>query len=344
MRSHLRTIVVLALALALLALFLHNVDLRGVVGEIIHARPDWLALSLATMFVNLAIRARRWQYLLEPLRRTTFGNAFRATAVGFAASTVLPARAGELIRPYFLARHERMSATGAFATIVLERLMDTLTVLVMLASYVFVFGRDLAAANSVAFTAVKWAGGTAAAGALAALVVLFVLAGNPAKLGETLTRLGGVLPSTFAGLLGRIAEKFATGLAAIRRPERLVVALLWSVPLWLCIGLGIWAAAMAFRLHVPYTGSFLLTALLVIGVAVPTPGAVGGFHEAFRLGTTMFFGAPNSAAVGAAIVLHAFSVGPSLLLGLFFAAQEGLNLAGMRQLADQAEPGRAANV
>jgi len=54
MRSHRRTIVVLALALALLALFLHNVDLRGVAGEIIHARPEWLALSLATMFVNLA--------------------------------------------------------------------------------------------------------------------------------------------------------------------------------------------------------------------------------------------------------------------------------------------------
>jgi hypothetical protein len=53
----------------------------------------------------------------------------------------------------------------------------------------------------------------------------------------------------------------------------------------------------------------------------------------------MFFGAPNTAAVGAAIVLHAFSIGPSLLLGLFFAAQEGLNVAGMRQLADQADAG-----
>ena len=52
------------------SLFLHNVDLRGVVGEIVRARPEWLALSLATMFVNLAIRAWRWQYLLEPLGAT----------------------------------------------------------------------------------------------------------------------------------------------------------------------------------------------------------------------------------------------------------------------------------
>ena len=55
----------------------------------------------------------------------------------------------------------------------------------------------------------------------------------------------------------------------------------------------------------PFTGSFLLIALLVVGVAVPTPGAVGGFHEAFRIGATMFYGAPDDAAVGAAIVLHA---------------------------------------
>lgn len=343
MKWHLRTFVVLALLVSLLALFLHNVDLRGVVSEIVRARPEWLALSLASMFVNLALRAWRWQYLLEPLGATSFGNAFRATAVGFAASSVLPARAGEVIRPYFLARHERLSATGAFATIILERLLDTITVLVLLAAYVFVFGRGVDIANPVAFGAVKWAGAAAAAVSLAALVVLFVLAGDPARLGQTLTRLGRSLPSALASLLGRVAEKFATGLGAIRRPTRLFVALVLSFPLWLTIGLGVWAAAVAFRLAVPFTGSFLLIAILVIGVAVPTPGAVGGFHEAYRVGTTLFFGAPSDAAVGSAIVLHAFSIGPALLLGLFFAAQEGLNLAGMRQLVDQVEPGRSAS-
>ena len=120
-----------------------------------------------------------------------------------------------------------------------------------------------------------------------------------------------------------------------------MIALLWSFPLWLCIAAGIWAAAVAFHLPVPFTGSFLLVALLVIGVAVPTPGAVGGFHEMFRFGVTMFFGASNTAAVGAAIVLHAISIGPALMLGLFFAAREGLNIAAMRELADQPQPGQS---
>ena len=348
MRSHVRTIVVLAIALALIGLFLYNVNLWGVLSAIARARPGWLALSFTTMIVNLAIRALRWKFLLEPLGTTTFASSFRATAVGFAANAVLPARAGEVIRPYFLARQApqdtngRMSATGAFATIILERLLDTITVLVLLASLVFVFGKDLAGANPTAFAVVKWAGASAGLISMTALLVLFMLAGDPARLGRAMSRLERVLPSKLAGLLAGIAEKFARGLGAIRRPGRALTALAWSFPLWLSICLGIWSMAKAFDFAIPFTGSFLLLALLTLGVAVPTPGAVGGFHEAFRVGATMFYGAPDAAAVGAAIVLHLFTIGPALLLGLFFAAQEGLNMGSMQQLANQAEPGHIA--
>src|SRR3989454_12849809 len=157
MRSPIRTAIVLAVAAALIVVFLRNVDLRHVGGEILRARIRWLVVSFLASILSLIIRSLRWQYLLEPLGRASFANAFRATAVGFAASSILPARAGEVIRPYFLARtesgHERMSATGAFATIILERLLDTITVLILLAMYVFVFGRQNDVTSPVAFTA-----------------------------------------------------------------------------------------------------------------------------------------------------------------------------------------------
>src|SRR5215831_1942908 len=212
MRSHIRTVVMVAVACALLALFLRNVDVRGVAAEIVHARPEWLAVSLASAFVNLVIRALRWQYLLEPLGRASFANSFRATAVGFAASSILPARAGEVIRPYFLARHENMTATGAFATIILERVLDVLTVLVLLALSVFVFDRGVGAANPTAFAAMKWAGATALGAAMATLVVMFVLAGDPGRIGRWMARLEATVSSKLAGLIGGVAEKFSRGL------------------------------------------------------------------------------------------------------------------------------------
>jgi uncharacterized membrane protein YbhN (UPF0104 family) len=111
----------------------------------------------------------------------------------------------------------------------------------------------------------------------------------------------------------------------------------------LSIATGIWSCALAFDLTIPFSGSFMVIAALVVGVAVPTPGAVGGFHEAFLLSARTFFGAGTQAAVAAAIVLHLFSTVPVLLVGLFFAAQEGLNLAGMKEIAERERPSEVAS-
>ena len=79
----------------------------------------------------------------------------------------------------------------------------------------------------------------------------------------------------------------------------------------------------------------------MIGVAVPTPGAVGSFHEAYRIAVTTFFGAPNDAAVSAALVLHAVSFFTSLVLGVVFMAHDGLSVAGLGRLAGVARRGTA---
>ncbi len=85
--------------------------------------------------VTFLVRAERWQYLLDPLGPTRFWVVFRATVIGFGASAVLPARAGEVIRPYLLARREGLSATAAFATIVVERILDLVAVLLLMAAF-----------------------------------------------------------------------------------------------------------------------------------------------------------------------------------------------------------------
>jgi uncharacterized membrane protein YbhN (UPF0104 family) len=73
--------------------------------------------------------------------------------------------------------------------------------------------------------------------------------------------------------------------------------------------------------------------ILVVGVAMPTPGAVGGFHAAYQIAVQSFFGAPDDRAIGAAIVLHAVSFIPVTLLGLYFMARDGLSLSSAQTLA-----------
>ena len=124
----------------------------------------------------------------------------------------------------------------------------------------------------------------------------------------------------------------------MRQPRRMLVALALSLPLWLAIGTGIWLTSQAFHITFPFRASFLVTTLLTVGVAVPTPGAVGGFHLAYQIAAQVFFGAPADRAVGAAIVLHAISFVPVTLLGIYFMAREGLTLAGARKMAEDNAP------
>jgi len=134
-------------------------------------------------------------------------------------------------------------------------------------------------------------------------------------------------------MVAKFVESFTQGLGVMRQPRRLLVSLALSVPLWLSIAAGIWLTSLAFHITFPYVGSFLVMTILVVGVAMPTPGAVGGFHAAYQIAVHSFFGAPDDRAIGAAIVLHAVSFLPVTLLGLFFMAREGLSLSRAQALA-----------
>jgi len=307
LRNVIRTVVVIALAVGLLAVFLRNADLSQVWASVTKARTDFLLLSLALTCGTFVVRAERWQYLLGPLGKTRFSTVFRATVIGFAASAVLPARAGEVIRPYLLARREGLSATAAFATIIVERILDLVAVLLLMAVFLIWFDPGIEARDSKAFEAVRFGGLMMAPVAVGMLAVMFFVAGHPERLHAWVLKAEAILPARIAAMIARFAQTFAEGFAVVRSPGRLAAAIAWSMVLWVAIASGIWAVSIAFGIAMPFTGAWLMLGPLVVGVAVPTPGGVGGFHEAYRFGATAFFGADNNTAVGAAIVLHAIS-------------------------------------
>ena len=297
------------------------------------ARTDLLLLSVVLTGVMYLVRAERWQYLLEPLGHTRFWVAFRTTVIGFAASFVLPARAGEVLRPYLLARHEGLPATAAFATIIVERMLDLVAVLILLGTFFLGLSGDAAESAPRLYRAVALGGLALAPVGIGVLAAMFVMAGRPDRLHALVLRVERLLPARIAHAVAGFAKTFAEGLAVVRRPSRLLIAMGWSLVLWLCIAAQVYVLTRAFGIAMPVGGSFVLTAMLVVGVSIPTPGGVGGSHEALRLGLTSFYGVDNDVAVGAAIVQHAINFVPVTLLGLWFIARDGLSIGRLRAMA-----------
>ncbi len=333
MRPRLRTVLIFLLTLGLLAFFFRKADPAAVWAETRRANPGLLALATIVTALTYTIRAWRWQVLLAPIGRTRYLVAFKTTVIGFAANALIPGRVGEVLRPYLLARRESLNATSAFATIILERVLDLATVLILFAFFVFGAAAGIISGDPAQLSLVKFGGGVAAGSAVGGLIVFFALAGHPERLGRVALRVERVLPARLAGLVASFVETFAQGLAVMRDPARLVAALALSFPMWMSIAAGIWLTSRAFHITFPYTGSFLVMTVLVVGVAAPTPGGLGAFHAAYQFAVTEFFGAPYDRAVGAAIVLHAVSFVPVTLLGLAFMAGEGLTFGRARQIA-----------
>ena len=332
MRRHLRTIVVLLLTGGLLAFFLRSADLGAIWQEMQAGNPGLLLVALVATASLYVVRVWRWQLLLNPIGRVRFSNALRATIIGFGLSALLPARPGEVVRPYVLARREGISATAAFATILLERLLDLVAVLLLFGVCITLFDADLVVTDARVLRAVEAGGTVSAVAALATLGLTFTIAGRPELLDRMLEGVRRLLPGAAGRLVARLTGKFTAGLGVVRQPRGIAGAFALSLTHWIVVAISVWAVAAAYRLPLPPSGALVMLALLVLGVSVPTPGGVGGFHAAFQIGATALYGAPADRAAAAAIVLHAITFVPVAAVSLVLMAREGVSLTSMRRI------------
>ena len=158
MRAYLRTAIVIGLAVALMAFLLRTADLASVRLHIRRTRLDLIIAAFVGVSVSYVVRVRRWQRPVAPV----------------ATTAVLPGRLGEVLRPYLLARDERLSASAVLATVVLERLPDVIAVVLLFGVFLLFFDGDLQQTDPRLLTYRTVGGLVAAVGACAMLAVIVV--------------------------------------------------------------------------------------------------------------------------------------------------------------------------
>jgi uncharacterized membrane protein YbhN (UPF0104 family) len=158
----------LGISLVFLDLVFAEIDLSQV-GETLATANYWMLLpAIFFVMLHLYFRTLRAQWLLKPMGEVGFWPTFRALVIGITGNTVLPARAGEFLRAYVLGRATGLSKTGVFATLVVERIFDGLTVLLFLL-IIIIFG-----VRDERFQLFGLLGGLFYVGALAGLIVFIV--------------------------------------------------------------------------------------------------------------------------------------------------------------------------
>jgi uncharacterized protein (TIRG00374 family) len=330
-----RLLLGVVLAAALLVLVFWKVDWDELRGALETARLGPLLALSATTVAVYAFRAWRLGYLLAPLGTVRFADLFSATYVGFAAGLVIP-RAQEILRPWLISRRYPIPLSAGFASIVIERLVDLITVLILFALYLFVLPTPAQQTGGALMGVVKMAGAGTAVVAMVVLAVLLALHSHADRVLALLEKVLAFLPAWAAGPLRRIIKAFSDGLAVLRAPPGHLAAIFaQSFALWLLICVGFHFNHAAFGLDLPYRATFLLIAFLTVGVAIPTPGMVGGFHAFYLVTLHEMFGVDRATAAAAGLTAHAFSFLPILVIGLPLLWREGLSLGRVAAVTEE---------
>ncbi len=277
-----------------------------------NVRPALLLASIVATFASYAIRALRWQVLLKSLKLIRLESLVMATLLGFGAIYAL-GRAGELVRPVWIARKEEISTIGSFAAIVLERVFDLLMLLLLFAISLAFVRLPIGAENSVTLLA------------QAAWTILVVV--SAALVASILFEkyITGIA-NRFAGQrIQQLLEAFREGLAATSNLRNLGLVAAYSLLLWFVVAIQFWFMIVGLNFDLPIAATTIVLVGSALGSIAQIPGIGGGFQAAFIFCLTTFFLVPVEAAIAASLIAWLVTYIPTLLAAAIYMMWKGIS-------------------
>jgi glycosyltransferase 2 family protein len=281
----------------------------------------FVLLAVPIIFFSHFLRALRWRYLMDPIKRVDLASLFSALLIGYMANILMPAHLGELLRAYLLGKKREVSASSTFATIVVERIIDVFALLLLMVFAILLYPFP---------DWINKAGYAMLVGTVGLFVFLILLKKYFSFFERFLNLVFRPLSKGLQERLVRGIGRFVSGIVPLRSVWDYPVVAVLSVVIWACYGFIIHLVLYAFDFvsvyHLPWSTSLIVLVVTTIGIVVPSsPGYVGTYHWLCQISLAMF-GVPAGPALSFAILTHGVNFLPVLIAGLILAYYEGVEI------------------
>jgi len=310
------------LGAVLVYLSVRGINFQDVADGLKTIRYGYVIAVLITLLLMQALRSWRWGVILSPLEKIDQLSLFSVTSVGFLAVVAIPARLGELARPYLIANKSQIRMTAAVGSVFVERVFDCLTVL-----FIFIFALFftplpplLIKAGTVFFLIT-----------LSLFVAMIVLITKREMSLKALNSLFQKLPEKYTLKINHLFHHFIDGFKIISDVKLLLLLTFLSALIWLIDVAAIYLMFLAFGFTLPLAAPFVVMIILMIGIALPTaPGFIGNWHYSCILGLSLF-GISKTDAFTFSVIYHFISIGLVIILGLMFLPFHKFSFSDLKQ-------------
>jgi glycosyltransferase 2 family protein len=287
----------------------------------------WLVPALLLTLLALWIRAYRWKLFFPEHKKMKVNSLWISVCIGYMANNILPFRMGEIIRAWILGRKENRTISESFATIVMERVFDILSILILFVAFIFYFStkEDVTLPSWLIqgawlFTAIS----------LIALGVLLALRFKTEIALKWVAICLKPIPDAFSNRIMSLFESFIEGLSIFSSMPAVLGAFTLSMVIWLDLA---WAYYFMFQ-AVGIQATVLISMFLIVGLAfavsIPSaPGFIGTFHY---VGCQILVITGIKGNLEAYVLLaHAMAYIPVVVLGFLYLSLENLTFKDLKQ-------------
>lgn len=259
----------LALAAILLFFTLRGLDWRSFWSTLRNGHFEFLLLTVPIASISYFIRALRWSVLVRSEAQVSVRSVFWANMVGYMGNAYLPARAGELLRAAFLGREKGLGTSFVLATVLSERVLDAVALVVIGAVALLTEGRVPAALTG----AVRL---MAVVGVLGLAVILLV----PFQERFLLRVIDWLpLPERISRTVAEQTSRFLLGMRSLQNVRRMLGFLALTAVVWLVDSVGVLIGVRIISQSLNLGQALILLAALGLSSAVPsTPGYIGVYQ------------------------------------------------------------------
>lgn len=284
---------------------------RKVLGDFASVNYFWILLVLLGFILSNISRAIRWRMLIRPLGyKPRLRNAFLSIAIGYFANLGLP-RLGEIVRAGTLAQYEKIKAEKVMGTIVVDRVIDVMSILLVTGlALALEFDTIMAFFREEADIGSRINSGGQLLAILAGVGLLGLLLLWAFRRALMRTKLFRKIVDILRG--------FWEGVNSVRQLDRPWLFIVHSVNIWLMYFLMTYLCFFAFT---PTRELSPLAALMVFvfggwGVVVPSPGGMGTYHFLAKTALEMYGVSGDNAFSWANIAFFSIQLGCNVTLGI----------------------------
>ena len=259
---------------------------------------DYIYLIMATFFLwgSVWLRGIRWKWLFKDNNSPTITSLYRAELIGHFGNNVLPLRLGEVLRSHIVGKENSLSKSYIFGTVILERLMDTLSLTLFILLLLLTYPLEGAVKEYI-----MWGGITSFV-----VIVVFLIIINRIHVFQTKNKI----------LI--IIKKILDGLLSIRK-EMVIPVIMSSILIWCIYLLDVYLIQKAFQFNLNWPQVLTVLVISSLALSIPSaPGMIGTFHAAVKYTMVDLFAYSANDGNSFAILMHAYGYILLTSLGAYY--------------------------